>query len=55
MVADSLYNYTHYDNIYRYRYRRLEHPEDAFHLGIRERQDRAFQVTFPLSTRSVPD
>lgn len=25
-----LYNYSHYDNIYRHRYRRLEHPEDAY-------------------------
>ena len=47
-----LYNYTHYDNIYRYRYRRLEHPEDAYSLFESGKVVR-FQITFPALGRGL--
>ena len=47
-----LYNYTHYDNIYRYRYRRLEHPEDAYSVFESGKIVR-FQVTFPALRRGL--
>lgn len=47
-----LYNYTHYDNIYRYRYRRLEHPEDAYSVFESGKVVR-FQVTFPALRRGL--
>ena len=50
-----LYNYAHYDNIYRYRYRRLEHPEDAysvFETGLSSRKLPVPRV--PRSTCGLP-
>ena len=47
-----LYNYTHYDNIYRYRYRRLEHPEDAYSVFETGKVVR-FQITLPALGRGL--
>lgn len=45
-----LYNYSHYDNIYRYRYRRLEHPKDAYSVF-----EAGKVLRFQITLSALPD